>query len=256
MKDFEWLEIGEAVRVGMVNNETLGYFLVRIYLFLKEVGVNVEQHVRFRQHMRNEMAHYAQDCWDAEAELSSGWLEIVGCADRSAYDLTQHTKGSGVKLLASRKFKEPRPEKQTTIVIQRKVIGKEFQKNSQAINAYLEKLVEAEKAEFKVKFEAEGKIEVPIEGGSAVLTKAHIGFEEKMVNVVEEKFVPSVIEPSFGLGRIMTSVLEHCFKARDEKRTYLCLKPRIAPVKVSILPLQGDERFDEIIADISNSSPT
>lgn len=32
---------------------------------------------------------------------------------------------------------------------------------------------------------------------------------------MEEKFVPSVIEPSFGLGRILTAVFEHSFKARD-----------------------------------------
>lgn len=196
------------------------------------------------------MAHYAQDCWDAEAELSSGWLEIIGCADRSAFDLTQHTNGSGTKLLASRKFKEARPEKQTTINVQRQVIGKEFKKNSQAINAYLEKLTEAEKAHLKLAFDAEGKIDVKLGEETAVLTKNHISFEEKIVNVMEEKFVPSVIEPSFGLGRILTAVLEHSFKARDEKRTYLCLKPRIAPVKVSILPLQGDQRFDPIIADI------
>lgn len=69
---------------------------------------------------------------------------------------------------------------------------------------------------------------------------------------MEEKFTPNVIEPSFGLGRIMTTVFEHCFKARDEKRTYLHLKPKVAPVKVSILPLQSDERFIPIIADISN----
>jgi glycyl-tRNA synthetase (class II) len=50
----------------------------------------------------------------------------------------------------------------------------------------------------------------------------------------------------------MTAILEHSFKARDEKRTYLCLKPKIAPTKVSILPLQQDERFDPIIAEISN----
>lgn len=67
---------------------------------------------------------------------------------------------------------------------------------------------------------------------------------------MEEKFTPNVIEPSFGLGRIMTTVFEHCFKARDEKRTYLHLKPKVAPVKVSILPLQSDERFIPIIADI------
>lgn len=72
------------------------------------------------------------------------------------------------------------------------------------------------------------------------------------MNVIEEKYTPSVIEPSFGLGRILTSVFEHSFKVRDEKRTYLHLKPRIAPVKVSILPLQSDERFVPIIADLSS----
>lgn len=47
--------------------------------------------MRFRQHLPNEMAHYAADCWDAEIECSYGWIECVGIADRSAYDLKAHT---------------------------------------------------------------------------------------------------------------------------------------------------------------------
>jgi hypothetical protein len=37
-------------------------------------------------------------------------------------------------------------------------------------------LNEAQKSALKAQFEKEGKIEVPVEGGSAVLTAAHIGF--------------------------------------------------------------------------------
>jgi glycyl-tRNA synthetase len=48
-----------------VDNETLGYFLARIQLFLLKIGVDKSK-IRFRQHMRNEMAHYATDCWDVE----------------------------------------------------------------------------------------------------------------------------------------------------------------------------------------------
>lgn len=44
------------------------------------------------------MAHYANDCWDAELFTSVGWIECVGLADRSAYDLTAHSVGSGKKL--------------------------------------------------------------------------------------------------------------------------------------------------------------
>ena len=42
--------------------------------------------------MDKEMAHYASDCWDAECKTSYGWVEIVGCADRSCFDLLAHAK--------------------------------------------------------------------------------------------------------------------------------------------------------------------
>lgn len=53
LKEIRWVTIGEAVATKMVNNETLGYFMVRIYQFLQEVGVNVKDHLRFRQHMQD-----------------------------------------------------------------------------------------------------------------------------------------------------------------------------------------------------------
>ena len=76
------VKIGEAVAGGTVANQTLGYFLTRIHNFLLKMGVDGGR-LRFRQHMANEMAHYATDCWDAEILTSYGWVECVGCADRS-----------------------------------------------------------------------------------------------------------------------------------------------------------------------------
>lgn len=73
-----------------MNNETLGYFIARTYLFLTKLGID-KDHLRFRKHLQNEMAHYAADCWDAEIECSYGWIEVTGLADRSAYDLNAHT---------------------------------------------------------------------------------------------------------------------------------------------------------------------
>ncbi|PNY09033.1 serrate RNA effector molecule-like protein [Trifolium pratense] len=82
------IRLGEAVSKGIVNNETLGYFIGRVYLFLTCLGID-KGRLRFRQHLTNEMAHYAADCWDAEMECSYGWIECVGIADRSAYDLRE-----------------------------------------------------------------------------------------------------------------------------------------------------------------------
>lgn len=53
----------------MVANQTLGYFMARIYMFMMKIGVTKEK-LRFRQHMSNEMAHYAIDCWDVECLTS------------------------------------------------------------------------------------------------------------------------------------------------------------------------------------------
>ena len=61
------------------------------------------------------MAHYACDCWDAEALTSYGWLEIVGIANRSAYDLTAHSKATGVDLKVRETLKEPINVEQTTL---------------------------------------------------------------------------------------------------------------------------------------------
>lgn len=66
--------------------QTLAYYISRTFLFLQRVGVDTAR-LRFRQHLPTEMAHYASDCWDAEIHTSYGWVECVGIADRSAFDL-------------------------------------------------------------------------------------------------------------------------------------------------------------------------
>ena len=48
-----------------LRNTTLAYCVARTQLFLRRIGVDVERKCRFRQH-KDEMAHYADDCWDAE----------------------------------------------------------------------------------------------------------------------------------------------------------------------------------------------
>ena len=52
--------LAEAVATGIINNQTLAYFMARTALFLGRVGIKHEG-LRFRQHLRTEMAHYACD---------------------------------------------------------------------------------------------------------------------------------------------------------------------------------------------------
>lgn len=113
--------------------------MTRIQQYLLKVGI-IPDRLRFRQHMGNEMAHYACDCWDAEILTSYGWIECVGCADRSAYDLTQHTNATGVKLAAEKKLPAPKTIEVTEAVPNKAVIGKAFKKDAKLITDLLAKL--------------------------------------------------------------------------------------------------------------------
>jgi glycyl-tRNA synthetase len=142
------MTIGEAVDKGIVANETLGYFIARIYLFLLKIGIN-SQRLRFRQHMENEMAHYATDCWDAEIENSTGWTECVGCADRAAYDLTVHSERTGHPLVVREALKEPIVTEKDVAEFNKKTVGKTFGKDSAALQKFVGELTEEELQKIK-----------------------------------------------------------------------------------------------------------
>ncbi|XP_055332504.1 glycine--tRNA ligase-like [Paramacrobiotus metropolitanus] len=248
------IPIGKAVESKLVANETLGYFLARVYLFLVKVGVDPSK-VRFRQHMSNEMAHYACDCWDAELLTSYGWVECVGCADRSAYDLTQHTKATGISLVAEK----PLPAPVTVDVVEcapnRAVVGKNFKQDQKKVLDHLAALSEKDTLALENELTSTGKFSINVDGQTFELTKDMVEIKKYQKTKHVEEFTPGVIEPSFGIGRIMYSVMEHTFHIRegDEQRTYFSLPPVIAPFKCSVLPLSGNQEFQPFVKQLSQA---
>lgn len=76
------------------------------------------------------MAHYACDCWDAEIEVSTGWMETVGIADRSAYDLTVHAEKTKVDLFAQEKLEKPVTVEVVSLAKKAgALVGKDFKKD-------------------------------------------------------------------------------------------------------------------------------
>ncbi|RVW29197.1 Glycine--tRNA ligase, mitochondrial 1 [Vitis vinifera] len=253
------IQLGEAVSTGIVNNETLAYFIGRVYLFLTRLGIDKDR-LRFRQHLANEMAHYAADCWDAEIECSYGWIECVGIADRSAYDLRAHSEKSGVDLVAHEKFSEPREVEKLVIATVKKELGLAFRGNQKTVVEALEAMDEKEALEMKATLESKGEAEFYV----CTLGK-NVTIKKNMVTISKEKkkehqrvFTPSVIEPSFGIGRIIYCLFEHCFytrpsKAGDEQLNVFAFPPLVAPIKCSVFPLIQDKKYDAVAKLISKS---
>lgn len=241
----ERMTIGKAVETGLVDNETLGYFIARIQQFLLKLGVDPAK-LRFRQHMANEMAHYAADCWDAELQTSYGWIECVGCADRSAYDLTVHKNKTGAPLVVRETRAEPLKIEEWQIDLNQKKFGPRFKKDGKTVAAAVNALSQDLREKLSLDLEKQGKIEVEVEGvgsGKVELDKELITIEKR--NRVEHvrEFTPNVIEPSFGIGRIFYSMIEHAYWYReaDEARGVctLCF-PLILPAECDV-PLTFDE---------------
>jgi len=247
------LTIGEAVASGLVAGESLGYFMARIALFVVSQGVDPAR-LRFRQHLGNEMAHYACDCWDAECLTSYGWVECVGCADRSCYDLQQHARATGTKLCAEKQLAAPELRQITELVPAMAVLGKAFKTAAKPLAAHLKQMSSPEAAEFARSLAAEGAVDVTLTDTFRVTPDmVTVKSLEKKFHV--EEVVPSVIEPSFGVGRLLYAIFEHSFRVRadDEQRTYLALPPAIAPYKCSVLPLSSQPEFAPVVAGLSEA---
>ena len=113
----------KAVKTKVINNEALAYYMYLTQEFLSTAGVDPKK-FRFRKHAVDELAHYATECWDAELHSERfGWIECVGIADRSAYDLNAHIVSSGVDMYALRKYDEPRGGHEKKIVPKMNELG-------------------------------------------------------------------------------------------------------------------------------------
>lgn len=68
-----------------------------------------------------------------------------------------------------------------------------------------------------------------------------------------EKFVPHVIEPTFGVDRNLLAVLSAAYQEEEvkgDKRVVLRLKPELAPVKVAVLPLSKDKKLSPLATKV------
>ncbi|KAL9631377.1 MAG: hypothetical protein Q9164_005927 [Protoblastenia rupestris] len=248
------MTMGEAVSSRTVDSETLGYFIVRIYLFLVRIGADPEK-IRFRQHMANEMAHYAADCWDAELLTSYGWIECVGCADRSAYDLTVHAKKTGAPLCVRETRKEPLKIEEWVVDLDKKKFGPKFKKDGKVVEAAAEALSQEMREKLSLDLERNGKIEIEVPdmvSGTAQIEKDLVKIEKRTRIENVREYTPNVIEPAFGIGRILYSVMEHVYWSREgsEERGVLSFPPPVAPTKVLLVPLSGHPDFKPLVQRI------
>ncbi|NLI62442.1 MAG: glycine--tRNA ligase [Methanosarcinaceae archaeon] len=271
------MTVKEAVDSGIIAHEFLGYYVALTYDFLTEIGIDKSK-LRFRQHLRDEMAHYAVDCWDAEILTERfGWVEAVGIADRTDYDLKAHSAQSKTELSVYVEFPEPVFEKRFTVRPDMAKLGPLFKGKAKQIGDLLKYMSESELLEYENKETA--TYDLKIENELYKVPSNLVSFGEETIKLSGKTIVPHVIEPSYGIDRITYCVLEHAFyeetlessetsesseisdtseksekeSEEDETRTVLRLKNKIAPFSVAVLPLIGKPELLKISKQIFES---
>ncbi|MFD1565216.1 glycine--tRNA ligase [Haloarchaeobius amylolyticus] len=243
--------IGAAVDENIITDPWVAYFLGVAKPWYEAVGVDMNR-FRYRQHLAGERAHYASDCWDAESEIDGNWIEMAGFAHRGNYDLSKHAEHSGDRFTIFRQYDEPKTVERATVDPEMSYLGPEFGGDAQAVVKKLEDLAARDRSAFEgetVAFELEGEThEVPVE---------KTGFSVGEETISGEHITPHVVEPSFGVDRLVYTVLHHAYREDEvdgEDRTYLELEPEVAPTFVGVFPLQSDDdleaQADAIVEDL------
>jgi glycyl-tRNA synthetase len=95
-REFEQMEMQYFVKPG-TDLEWWEKWRETRWSFLKGLGIK-EENLRFHEHAKDELAHYALKAGDIQYKFPFGWQELEGIHNRSDFDLTQHAKFSGKKL--------------------------------------------------------------------------------------------------------------------------------------------------------------
>ncbi|GAB7014394.1 glycine--tRNA ligase [Halolamina salina] len=234
---YQELTVAEAVEQNVISSEWIAYYLGVAQEWYERIGVDTEK-LRFRQHLPGERAHYAADCWDAEAKVESAggdWIEIAGFSTRSDYDLSKHAEASDDNFTVFKQYDEPRTVERPTVDPDMSTLGPEFGGDAGAVAEALAALAERDPDAFH-----DDEVTVAVDGEEYTVDTDVANFEVVEETEAGEHIVPHVVEPSFGVDRTVYTLIDHGLQRDElggEPRDYLSLAPEMAPTDVAVFPL-------------------
>ena len=95
-REFEQMEIEYFVKPG-TDGEWLDSWVEERMSWYVRHGIR-RANLRLRRHGKEELSHYANDCYDIDYRFPWGWAELEGIASRTDYDLRHHAEASGQDL--------------------------------------------------------------------------------------------------------------------------------------------------------------
>ena len=234
--------VKEALDKKIVRSEWQAFFMAMAKKMLTEIGVPAEKQ-RFIEKLPWEKAHYSSQSFDQEVLLDRyGWTEVSGHAYRTDFDLNCHTKASGVDLRVFKEYETPIETEQLVVKPNMAKMGPVFKKEAGKVAELLSKAnPEAVSAALK----KDGFFMVE---NYKVLSE-HIQIASQKVVERGKRFIPHVVEPSFGSDRLFYVALEYAYQIKDD-RVVMHFPRGIAPTQIGIYPLMSKDGLAEKATEI------
>jgi glycyl-tRNA synthetase len=235
-KSFVTVTVKEAIERNFVINPCMAYWMIIGKLLLLKIGVP-ENNMYFEEKGPKERAHYSSQTFDHMVKTSRwGWIEVAGYAYRGDYDLSRHKQFSNADLEVFEPYKEPITIKVKKVLLDKAYAGKNFKSKAYE---FMKKVEELDVDQVLKEIEEKGKITID----NVDIPKEALIIIEKEEKVSGRKFIPHVIEPSFGTDRLLYVLLEYAYREVDG-RVVLSFPRYLSPADAAVLPLiEGDEKL-------------
>jgi len=229
--------VKEALEKSYIKAEWQAVFMAYAKRLLTNLGVPAERQ-RFIEKLPWERAHYSLQSFDQQVyDERWGWVEISGHACRTDYDLRRHMEFSGEDMRVYKEYEKPIEREQLVIKPRMAKFGPAFKADATKVAEALSKV---DPKEVEVSIRKNGYYMF----GKYKILPEHIEIEHQKVVERGRRFIPYVVEPSFGSDRLVYVTLEYAYRVKDD-RAILSFPRDIAPIQVSVYPLVSKDGLPE-----------
>ncbi|MCX8153408.1 MAG: glycine--tRNA ligase [Candidatus Bathyarchaeota archaeon] len=231
------ITVKDALKQKLISSEWQAFFMAIAKKLLIDLGVPSNKQ-RFIEKLPWEKAHYSTQSFDQEVLVDRwGWIEVSGHAYRTDYDLKNHMEASGVDLRVYKEYAKPIEEEQLVVKPIMAKLGPVFKAESAKV---AELLASVPAEEVMAALEKNGFYQIQ----NYKILPEHVSISRQKTIVRGKRFIPHVVEPSFGCDRLFYVALEYAYHAKDD-RVILRFPRSISPIQVGVYPLVSKDGLVE-----------
>ncbi len=228
--------VREALDRKIIRSEWQAFFMAMAKKLLMELGVPASKQ-RFIEKLTWEKAHYSSQSFDQEVLVDRwGWVEVSGHAYRTDYDLSCHMKASGVDMTVYKEYANPVEKEELTVKPIMAKLGPVYKNEASKVAALLAKVPAQEVADAMQK-------QGSYMADNYQVFPEQVDISRQKTIVRGTRFIPHVVEPSFGSDRLFYVTLEYAYGIKDD-RVVMSFPRSIAPVQVGVYPLMSKDGLD------------